>query len=121
VNFICNSSLLTQHAVNKQFFLFYRVNKAYNLVIQQFFQHNLLFANNGLLVNSFLPPPSVYTYTHVRSTGESLTNYVALLRVEIGQPCPRGWFKGRKVKVNFALSPAIKAQRGSRDMALLFL
>jgi len=26
-----------------------------------------------------------YTYTHVRPTGESLTNYVALLSVEVGQ------------------------------------
>jgi len=53
--------------------------------------------------------------------GESLTNYVALLPVEIVQPCSRGGFKGTKVKVNFALLPAMKAQKGNRDMDLLFL
>jgi hypothetical protein len=45
--------------------------------------------NNGLLVNSVLPHPHPHfrcMYTHVWHSGESLTNCVALLWVEVGQP-----------------------------------
>jgi hypothetical protein len=60
---------------------------------------NLLFVNNIGLVNSILPPPlslyiyarsrvcvCVYVYMQVLFSGESLTNYVALLWTESGQP-----------------------------------
>jgi hypothetical protein len=49
---------------------------------------------------------------------------VAVLLVEIGQPC----FKDSavtcivgKVKVKFSLEQAMKAQRGSRGIAVLFI
>jgi len=46
-------------------------------VIQLYFQCSLLLINNFVLLNSNFPPFS--TYTHVRSSGESFTNYLSLL------------------------------------------
>ena len=48
-------------------------------------QRNLPFVNNGLLVN-LVSSPSIYVYAQIRPSGESLTNYVALLWIEVGQP-----------------------------------
>jgi len=44
-----------------------------------------LFANNGVLVKSV--PSLRYVYRPVRPSGETLTNSVAFLWVEVGQPC----------------------------------
>ena len=46
---------------------------------------DLLTANKLL---TYLPPsPFQYTYTNVWPSDESLTNYVALLWVQVGHPC----------------------------------
>ena len=47
---------------------------------------NLLFVNDGLRVNPTPAPLFGYMFTHARPSGESLTNYVAVLSVEVGQP-----------------------------------
>jgi hypothetical protein len=59
-------------------------NKTYYHVIQPYIERNLLFANNGLLFNSI---PPLFDIIQVQPSGESLTNYVALLWVKVGQPC----------------------------------
>lgn len=42
----------------------------------------------NFIVNPITSPPFIrYTYTHVRPSGESLTNCVDLLSVEVGQSC----------------------------------
>lgn len=69
---------MTAHS--NQYFLDF--NESFYLVIQVYFQCNLFFISNGFLVNSILP--SIwYTYTHVWPSGESLTNFVALLCIEV--------------------------------------
>ena len=55
-----NSSLLRQHTVNRSFFVLRPVQQ--DLVILSYFERNVLFVNNGLLVNSN-PPLSIYGYT----------------------------------------------------------
>ena len=42
----------------------------------------------GLLINA-IPSPFSIMYTRIRPSGESLTNYVASLYDEAGQPCPK--------------------------------
>ena len=66
-------------------------SKAYYLVIQQYFYRNMLFVNNGLEVNRICRPPLLPlvfrdTYGRLRPSSWSLTNYVALLWAEVGQP-----------------------------------
>jgi hypothetical protein len=67
---IYNLSLLRQHTVQHYFFLFYGIIKHYYLAIQPYLQRNLLFANNGVILNSahHQPPP----YKQVQPGGDSL-------------------------------------------------
>ena len=81
-----NLSLLRHHTVYWSFFMFYGIIRSYNLVIQQYFQRNLLFVNNGVILTSTSPPLSVrYMCTEVLPSCES-TICVALLWFEISQP-----------------------------------
>jgi len=82
---IYNSTPLIQHTVNQSFFVSTEFSKAYYLVIPRHFQHNLLFVNNNVLVNSIAPPTTTTTlqhmYTQVRPSCKSVMSYVALLWV----------------------------------------
>jgi len=59
---------------------------AYCLVIQPYFQRDLLFVNKGLLTQPPPPPFLISEYYKVQPWDESLTSYVALFWVEVGQP-----------------------------------
>jgi len=56
-----------------------------------------LFVNNSILVNSD-PLPVIYLHTSM-ALGQVVTNYVATLGVEIGQPCHRCTRNSRQVFV----------------------
>ena len=84
------SSLLRQHTVNQYLFVFTEFRTACYLVLQPYFERNLVFVSNGVLVNLPPPlPPPRYMYTQARPSGESLSNYVVLLWVDVGQPCTK--------------------------------
>jgi hypothetical protein len=88
-----NSSFWRQHTVNQSFSVcFTQFSSILQPCHSTYIHGNLLFANNGLLVLSI--PHLRYTCmsTQVRPSGESLTNYVSLLSVEVGQPCRRADF-----------------------------
>jgi protoporphyrinogen oxidase len=63
---------------------------------------NLLFVNNGVQVNSTPSPPFdvCIRSTQVLPSGESGTNYVSLLFVEVGQPWLTEWYWEELIKAH---------------------
>jgi hypothetical protein len=66
-----NSTLLRQHTENQRL-CFIEFSKAYYLVIQLYFQYNLLFVNNDTVVNS-VPPHTNLVYV---CTGAALRGVI---------------------------------------------
>jgi len=80
-----NSSLLRQHTVNVSFVVFYPVqNGLLSCHVNRTF--NLTYCWQITEIQSVKPHLFLYAYTHVRTSGESLENPVALLWVEVRQP-----------------------------------
>ena len=86
-----NSTLWNSTEQTNHSFCFIQFNKAYYPVIQPYFESNVFFVNTGFFLNS--PPPLATPnafrnmYTHARPTSEYLTNNVAAVGIEVGQPC----------------------------------
>ena len=79
----CNSSLRTANSKPKSLCVLSSLVMHTTLSLNGTFSVTL-FVNNNLLVNSF--PPSIYMYKQVWAWGESLTNFVTILCVAVGQP-----------------------------------
>ena len=96
-----NSSEIRQHTVNRSSLYFTDFSKSDCLVSQPYLQRNLLFVYTCVLVNSrvyvcvcvcvcvFVCVCFLASRIYLRPSCGSLTNFVALLKVEDGQP----WFK----------------------------
>ena len=81
------------HTANQNIYLrFIKFSTACYLVIHPYFWRHFLSVNERDIVSSPPPPPPpihAEGYTPVLSSGQSLTNYVALLCAKVGQPSSR--------------------------------